>query len=56
MRIFIREYIKQISSSVEKVLSQTEEVFHLIMDEIILCACEHFIFIYWQYQHQNEQI
>jgi hypothetical protein len=56
MRIFIGEYMKQISSGVAKVSSQTEEVFHLIMDEIILCACEDFIFIYWQYQHQNEQL
>ncbi len=30
-------------------------MFHLIIDEVILCACEDFIFIYWQYQHQNEQ-
>jgi len=50
-RIFIGEYMKQISSGVAKVSSQNEEVFHLIMDEIILCACEDFIFIYWQYQH-----
>ncbi|UJR35438.1 hypothetical protein I4U23_028195 [Adineta vaga] len=38
-----------------KVSSQNEqEVFHLIIDEIILCACEDFTFIYRQYQHQNE--
>ncbi|CAF1453652.1 unnamed protein product [Adineta ricciae] len=55
MRIFISEYMKQISGGVAKVSSQTEqEVFHLIVDEIILCACEDFTFIYWQYQHQNE--
>jgi len=35
MRIFIDEYMKQISSGVAKVSSQTEEVFHLIMDGII---------------------
>jgi hypothetical protein len=55
MRIFIGEYMKQISSGVAKFSSQSEEVFHLIMDKIILCACEDFIFIYWQYQYQNEQ-
>jgi len=56
MKIFIEEYMKQISGSVAKVSSQTEqEVFHLIVDEIILCTCEDFTFIYWQYQYQNEQ-
>lgn len=51
-KIFIGEYVKQISGGVAKVSSQTEqEVFHLIVDEIILCACEDSTFIYWQYQH-----
>ncbi|CAF1544240.1 unnamed protein product, partial [Adineta steineri] len=56
MRIFIQEYMKQMSGGIAKVSSQTEqEVFHLIVDEIILCACEDFTFIYWQYIHQNEK-
>jgi len=36
-RIFIGEYMKQISGGIAKVSSLTEqEVFHLIVDEIIL--------------------
>jgi len=43
MRIFIEEYVKQMSGGTARVSSQTEhEVFQLIVDEIILCACEDF--------------
>jgi hypothetical protein len=39
MKIFIEEYMKQISVGVAKVSSQTEqEIFHLIVEEIILCT------------------
>ncbi len=56
MRIFIEEYMKQMSGGTARVSSQTEqEVFQLIVDEIILCACEDFTFIYWQYIHQTEK-
>ncbi|CAF2248664.1 unnamed protein product [Rotaria magnacalcarata] len=52
----LKELKQSIVSGVAKVLSQTEqEVFHLIVDEIILCTCEDFTFIYWQYQYENEQ-
>ena len=56
MRSFIQEYMKQMSGGIAKVSSQTEqEVFQLIVDEIILCAIEDFTFIYWQYINQNEK-
>jgi len=56
MRTFIQEYMKQMSGGIAKVSSQTEqEVFQLIVDEIILCAIEDFTFIYWQYQNQNDK-
>jgi len=56
MRIFIEEYMKQMSGGTARVSSQTEqEVFQLIVDEIILCACEDFTFIYWQYIHQRDK-
>ncbi|CAF3472289.1 unnamed protein product, partial [Rotaria socialis] len=56
MRIFIEEYMKQMSGGTARVSSQTEqEVFQLIVDEIILCAIEDFTFIYWQYIHQREK-
>ena len=56
MRIFIEEYMKQMSGGTARVSSQTEqEVFQLIVDEIILCAIEDFTFIYWQYIHQRDK-
>lgn len=56
MRIFIEEYMKQMSGGTARVSSQTEqEVFQLIVDEIILCAIEDFTFIYWQFIHQNDK-
>ena len=56
MRIFIEEYMKQMSGGTARVSSQTEqEVFQLIVDEIILCACEDFTLIYWQYIHQRDK-
>jgi len=56
MRSFIEEYMRQMSGGTARVSSQTEqEVFQLVVDEIILCAIEDFTFIYWQYTHERDK-
>ncbi|CAF1034187.1 unnamed protein product [Didymodactylos carnosus] len=55
IQILLDEYLKQVFNGLSIPTSTKHEFINLILDEMILCSIEDYLFLYWQYRNEREK-